>query len=186
MSIKYAEITIVRNLQKETWLNYFKNLIGEEDIITNNDTIIISFDDGTVSDTTNKDANKQFEMGPKSYNNNYNYPMYFKKEDKDYTVFLKTPRVELVREPRNLFSYTILKLDSRPIFKDYPNYNTLKKEPSIYNAIYESKDIDIFAVVKIGPNFKYLLAYDDSYFNKSDISYFVNCIFTNSFIYPNK
>jgi hypothetical protein len=184
MSIKYAEITIIRNLKEESWLNYFKNLIGEEDIITNNDTIIISFDDGTVSDTKSNDANKQFEMGPKG--NYCNYPRYFKKEDKDYIAFLKTPRVELVTDPRCLFSYTILKLDSKPIFKDYPNYNTLKKKPSIYNAIYESKDIDIFAVVKIGPNFKYLLAYDDSYFNKSDISYFVNCIFTNSFIYPNK
>ena len=45
MPIKYAEITIVRNLEKESWLSYFKNLIGEENIITNNDTIIISFDD---------------------------------------------------------------------------------------------------------------------------------------------
>jgi hypothetical protein len=178
MPIKYAEITIVRNLKEESWLNYFKNLIGDEDIITNNDTIIISFDDGTVSDTKINDANKQFEMGPKNHYNNY--PMYFKKEDKDYMAFLKPPTVEKVTEPRNLFSYTILKLDSRPIFKDYLNYNTLKKEPSIYNAIYKSKDIDIFALAKIGPNFKYLLAYDDSYFDKSDISYFINYIFTNN------
>ena len=178
MSIKYAEITIVRNLKEESWLSYFKNLIGEEDIITNNDTIIISFDDGTVSDTTNKDANKQFEMGPRNYHNYY--PIYFKKEGKDYMAFLKTPTVERVTEPRCLFSYTILKLDSKPIFKDYPNYNTLKKEPSIYNAIYKSKDIDIFALAKIETNFKYLLAYDDSYFDKSDICYFINYIFTNT------
>jgi hypothetical protein len=180
MSIKYAEITIIRNLKEESWLNYFKNLIGEEDIITNNDTIIISFDDGTVSDTKSNDANKQFEFGPKNYYTNY--PMYFKKEDKDYTVFLKTVTVERVKEPRGLFSYTILKLDSRPIFKDYPNYNTLKKEPSIYNAIYESKGNDIFALAKIGTNFKYLLAYDDSYFDKPDICYFINYVF----IYTNK
>ena len=184
MSIKYAEITIVRNLKKESWLSYFKNLIGEEDIITNNDTIIISFDDGTVSDTKSNDDNIRFEMGLKG--NYCNYPRYFKKEDKDYMAFLKTPRVELVTEPRGLFSYTVLKLDLKPIFKDYPNYNTLKKEPSIYNAIYESENIDIFALAKIGPNFKYLLAYDDLYFDKSDISYFINCIFTNSFINTNK
>jgi hypothetical protein len=33
---------------------------------------------------------------------------------------------------------------------------------------------------------KYLSNIDDSYFDKSDISYFINCLFTDSFIYPNK
>lgn len=183
MSIKYAEITIVRNLKEESWLSYFKNLIGDEDIITNNDTIIILFDDGTVSDAKSNDANKQFEMGPKSYYYQFSsYPMYFNKKDKN-TVFLKAPNFEEITEPRGLFSYMAMKLDSRHIFKDYKNCNTLKKEPSIYNVIYESKSIDIFALIKIGSNFKYLIAYDDSYFDKSDIEYFVKCIFTQTFIY---
>jgi len=156
MPIKYAEITIVR---KESWLTYFKNLIGDENIITKNDTIIILFDDGSVSDTVEyKDANIRFEMGPKSHYYCYGYPIYFNKINKN-TVFLKTPRVEK----------NVLKLDFKPIFKDYPNYNTLKKEPSIYNAIYEeSNDIDMFAVVKRASNL-YLLAYEDTYFDKSDI-----------------
>lgn len=151
MPIKYAEITIVR---QESWLTYFKNLIGEENI-TNNDTIIILFDDGTVTDTTTKDAIERFEMGPKSVYSTY--PMYFNKINKN-TLFLKIPRVEK----------NVLKLDFKPIFKDYPNYSTLKKEPSIYNAIYESNDIDIFALIKRASN-RYLLAYEDSYFDKSDI-----------------
>jgi len=187
MPIKYAEITIVRNLNEESWLSYFKNLIGDEDIITNNDTIIISFDDGSISDTNNKLVNEQFEIGPKSYHYQFSsYPIYFNKKDKN-TVFLKAPILEEVKEPRNLFSYMVLKLDSRDIFKDYKNCNTLKKEPSIYNVIYEDNVIgDLFALVKIGSNFKYLLAYDDSYFDKSDIRYLVNCIFTNTFTYSNK
>ena len=152
MPIKYAEITIVR---QESWLTYFKNLIGEENIITNNDTIIILFDDGTVTDTTTKDENEQFEMGPKSVYSTY--PMYFNKINKN-TVFLKTP----------IIKDNVLKLDFKPIFKDYPNYSTLKKEPSIYNAIYESNGIDIFAVAKRTSN-RYLLAYEDSYFEKLDI-----------------
>jgi len=186
MSIKYAEITIARNLQEETWLAYFKNLIGDEDIITNNDTIIISFDDGTLSDTNNKPVNNQFEIGPESYHYQFSsYPIYFNKKDKN-TVFLKAPILEEVKEPRNLFSYMVRKLDSRDIFKDYKNCNTLKKEPSIYNVIYEDNTGDIFALVKIGSNFKYLLAYDDSYFDKLDIEYFVNCIFTDTFTYSKK
>ena len=161
MPIKYAEITIVR---QESWLTYFKNLIGEENIITNNDTIIILFDDGTVTDTTTKDENEQFEMGPKSVYSTY--PMYFNKINKN-TVFLKTP----------IIKDNVLKLDFKPIFKDYPNYTTLKKEPSIYNAIYESNGIDIFAVAKRTSNL-YLLAYEDSYFEKLDIvNLFFNLFF---------
>ena len=156
MPIKYAEVTIVRNLEQESWLTYFKHLIRDENIITNTDTIIILFDDGSVSDTISKDVIERFEMGPKSVYSTY--PMYFNKINKR-TVFLKTPRVE----------NNVLKLDFKPIFKDYPNYNTLKKEPSIYNAIYEeSNNVDIFAVAKRTSNL-YLLAYDDSYFDKSDI-----------------
>jgi hypothetical protein len=93
--------------------------------------------------------------------------MYFNKINKN-TVFFKNPRVEK----------NVLKLDFKPIFKDYPNYTTLKKEPSIYNAIYESNNIEIFAVAKRTSNL-YLLAYNDSYFDKSDIGSFVNYTFTN-------
>ena len=180
MPIKYAEITVVRNLEEESWLSYFKNLAGQEDIITINDTIIISFDDGTISDTKRDLVDKQFKFGPQSYHQDY--PIYFDKEGKDNTFFLKTPILQRVTEPRNLFSYTVLKLDSKLIFKDYKNHNTLKKEPSIYNAIYHTGIHEVLAIVKIGKNYRYLLAYDDSYFDKSDINYFINCLFTNSFI----
>jgi hypothetical protein len=186
MSFKYAEITIVRNLKEESWLSYFKNLIGDEDIITDKDTIIISFDDGTLSDTNNKHVNDQFEIGPKSYHYEFSsYPIYFNKKDKN-KVSLKPPILKQLKDPRNLFSYMVRKLDSRHIFKDYKNCNTLKKEPSIYNVIYEDNNTgDIFALVKIGLDFKYLVAYDDSYFDKSDIEYFVKCIFTDT-LYKNK
>jgi hypothetical protein len=180
MPIKYAEITIVRNLEEESWVSYFKNLIGEENIITSNDTIIISFDDGTISDTKSDPVDKNFKFGPKDCRQDY--PLYFEKKDKNNTFFLKTPRVEKVTEPRNLFSYTVLKLDSRAIFKDYKNHNTLKKEPSIYNAIYHTGDNEVLAIIKNGKNHRYVLAYDDDYFDKSDINYFVNCLFINAFI----
>jgi hypothetical protein len=168
MPIKYAEVTIVRNLEKASWFTYFKHLVGHENIITNNDTIIILFDDGTVTDTAEyKDANERFEMGPKSYHSGYGYPMYFNKINKN-TVFFKYPRVEK----------NVLKLDFKPIFKDYPNYTTLQKEPSIYNVIYERPIAgdNVFAVAKRKSNL-YLLAYDDSYFDKSDIGSFVNYTF---------
>ena len=75
-------------------------------------------------------------------------------------------------------------IDFKPIFKAYSNFNTSKKEPSIYNAIYEDMCVgEVLAIVKNGYNHRYFLAYDDSYFDKSDINYFVNMLFTNSFTY---
>lgn len=127
MPIKYAEIRIIRNLKEESWFSYFKNLIGDEDIITNNDTIIISFDDGSISDTNNKLVNTQFEIGQESYHYQFSsYPIYFKKINKN-TVFLKPPILERVTEHWNLFSYMVRKLDTNHIFKDYKNCYTLKK-----------------------------------------------------------
>ena len=181
MPIKYAEITIARNFKKESWLSYFKNLIGEENIITNNDIIIISFDDGTISETTRELIDKQFAFGSEDYRGIF--PIFFNKPD-GATLFLKHPKLERVTEPRNLFSFTIMKQDFKPIFKDYPNFNTSKKEGSIYNAIYEDMSVgEVFAIVKNGYNHRYFLAYDDSYFDKSDINYFINCLFTNTFTF---
>jgi hypothetical protein len=175
MPIKYAEITIARNFKKKSWLSYFKNLIGEENIITDNDTIIISFDDGSVNEANHKSIDKKFDFGPKYYYQNY--PIYFNKPDK-HTVFLKRP---IIKEDGNF------KMDFKPIFKNYQNFNTSKKEPSIYNAIYEDMCAgEVLAIVKNGYNQRYFLAYDDSYFDKSDINYFVNMLFTNSFTYDNK
>jgi len=181
MPIKYAEITIVRNLEEESWLSYFKNLAGQEDIITINDTIIILFDDGTISDTKRDLVDKQFKFGPKDYHRD-NYPIYFQNEDKNYTFFLKPSILKKETEPRKLFSYIVPTLNFNPIFKDYKNYNISKKETSIYNVIYECNILkDVFAIVKNGYNHRYLLAYEDSYFDKSDINYFINCLFTNAF-----
>jgi hypothetical protein len=171
MPIKYAEITISRNLEKESWSSFFKNLIGHEDIITNNDTIIILFDDGTVTDTKDELIDKQFKFGPKGYQQDY--PIHFEKPDKR-TLFLKRP----------IIKDGFMKMDFKPIFKDYPKYYTSKKESSIYNVIYQDICVgEVFAIIKNGYNHRYFLAYDDSYFDKSDIIYFVNILFTNSFTY---
>ena len=173
MPIKYAEITIARNLEEENWLNYFKRMAGNENIVNDNDTIIILFEDGSISDVKSEYVDKQFEMGPKIFQSVY--PLYFNKKEGN-TLYYKRPTVN---PDGNLM------LDFKPIFKDNPKYLTLTKVPSVYNAIYESmisvdKNGDIFAVVKNGSNERsprYWLAYDDSYFERSDLIYFVSCIF---------
>ena len=173
MPIKYAEITIARNLEEENWLNYFKRLTGNENIVNDNDTIIILFEDGSISDVKSEYVDKQFEMGPKMYPRIF--PLYFNKKDGD-TLFFKRPTINPDGN---------LTLDFKPIFKGNPKYHTITKVSSVYNAIYNDMVVgDIFAIVKNGPNERfprYLLAYEDSYFERSDIIYFVSCIFKDTF-----
>ena len=173
MPIKHAEITISRNLEKETWICYYKRLLGEENIVNDNDTLIILFDDGTIIDIKSEYIDKQFETGPKSFQQNI-YPIYFNKKGGN-TIFLKHP----IKENR------INKLDFSSIFKDNKKYVGLTKVASAYNVIYNTyNDEDIFAIVKVSSNEiapRYLLAYDDTYFERSDLIYFVSCIFKDTF-----
>jgi len=170
MPIKYAEITIVRNLKKESWSSYFKNLLEEEPKITNNDTIIILFDDGSICDSKDDLIDKQFIFGPKFFQRHY--PLYFDKQNSKQTFFFKCP----------IIKDGILTIDGKTIFKDNPKYLTMKKIASIYNAIcyIVPENHDVFAIVKKECNNRYLLAYDDSYFDKSDINYLVTMLFTNN------
>jgi hypothetical protein len=174
MSIRYAEITIARNLEKESWFSYFKNLIGEEDVTSNNDTIILSFDDGYITDTKTALEDKQFKFGYKSRKSFY--PIYFNKPDKE-VLFLQDPLV------KNGYLY----MNFNIIFQNDPKFSTLNKVASIYNTIYYSQRSknQVFSILKHGHNHRYLLAYNNSYFDKSDIIYFVHMLFTNSFTYNN-
>lgn len=49
--MRYAELYATKNLQKESMLEYMSRVMGNEVLITSNDTIVISFDDGTNYDT---------------------------------------------------------------------------------------------------------------------------------------
>ena len=193
MPIKHAEITISRNLEKETWICYYKRLLGEENIVNDNDTLIILFDDGTICDVKSenkksenkKSENKKsennknkFTMGPRSFDSHL--PLYFEIKDKN-TFFSK--------EPSQLNG--IMTLSYNTIFANNNKYLTSKKEPSVYNSIYymnfydkKIQDInknDVLAIVRIKSseeNPRFLLVYDDDYFEKNDIIYFINYIFS--------
>ena len=163
MPIKYADITIVINTEKQSWGSYFKYWLEDEDITTENDTIVILFEDGTIVDDH---ENKQWEIGPIIHRGVY--PVYFKKPE-DRLVILKTPHIKNGN----------LALDFKPIFKDNLKFTVFNKEASAYNAVYEIADVgEVFALVKSGPKCQYVLAYDDEYFDKSDISYFIHKVFT--------
>ena len=71
MPIKYAEITIIRNLEEEGIFDYLNRLLlGNENLVNDNDSIIILFDDETIYDikNDNNDKNDKFKMGPIKFN----------------------------------------------------------------------------------------------------------------------
>ena len=96
-------------------------------------------------------------------------------------------------EPLKLFFFSkdptehngILKLDFRPIFSNSQKFLTSKREPSEFNVIYhqllKKEDGDSLAIVKIKSietKPRFLVAYDDIYFEKEDIIYFISYIFS--------
>jgi len=170
MPMKYAEITIIINTEKETMINYFNRiLLGNENETNDNDTIIILFDDGIIYDVKKECKNKNINiiMGPRSFKTNS--PIYF--EIKDKIFFSKTPT----------FGNNGLRLDCKPIFANNKKHITTKKESSAYNCIFERGNNELLAIVKIKSSEekpRFLLAYDDTYFKKEDIIYFVNHIFS--------
>ena len=173
MPIKYAEITIIINLKKESIINYFNRIVlNDENETTDNDTIIILFDDGTISDVKKecKNTNTNIIMGPRSFKTNL--PLYFEIEDTNETFFSKIPTVDCDGN---------LRLDSKPIFVNNKKHITTKKESSAYNCIFKRGNSEVLSIVKIKSSEgkpRFLLAYDDEYFKKEDIIYFVNCIFS--------
>ena len=175
MPIKYAEITIIINTEKESMTNYFNRLfLGNENSTTDNDTIIILFDDGTISDVKKecKNTNTNIIMGPRSFKTNL--PIYFEIEDTNEIFFSKFPTVDCDGN---------LRLDSKPIFANNKKHITTKKEPSGYNCIFERGINQVLSIVKIKSSEdkpRFLLAYDDEYFKKERIINFINCIFSKT------
>jgi len=128
MPIKYAEITIIINTEKESILNYFNRLLGNENQTTDNDTIIILFDDGIIYNVKKECENKNTNIiiGPIRFKTNL--PLYFETEDTNKIFFSKTPTLDCNGK---------LKLNSKPIFANNKKHTTTKKEPSVYNSIFE-------------------------------------------------
>jgi hypothetical protein len=177
MPIKYAEITIIRNLEKETIFNYFNRiLLGSENSTNDNDTIIILFDDETVYDNKNKYTDKNFsklmKMGPsRAYSL---VPMYFE-------IYSQFPKTFFSKSPYENKNTGIRTLNFKPIFANNKKHITTKKETSVYNCIFEKGNNQVLAILRIKSNEekpRFLLAYDDESFEKDEIIYFVNYIFS--------
>jgi hypothetical protein len=164
MSIKYADITIICDLQKDNIYNTLIGFIGYENIINDKDIIIITFEDGTICNIKDEYIDKKYNF---SISKSGHYPTYFE-TDKKKTLVYKKPNIK-----KNL-----KKLKFSEIFNDFKN-NRNKIVSSMYNIIY--KDInenEKLAIFKFKcnnkDNLQFKLAYHNDYFDKSDIIYLIH------------
>lgn len=184
--MKYGEITIIKNLEEESIFRSITRPIavyfGCETIINKADTIILSFDDTSIydmkNDYTNTDINYTFGT---IYDNNSLYPSYFKIDNHKIDVYNKTA---FYRSP--IIVNDMKKLKFSEVFKDYSKFKYTTCISSVYNVIYEDirKNV-MFSIVKMTcneNNQRFMLAYDETYFDILELSYLLNCIFRNTYI----
>jgi hypothetical protein len=170
MPIKYAEVIIRRDLEKETIFSYVKRKFGNENEVTDNDTIIISFDNDNICDVKQEYVDKKYEFG---FNLSHTkFPYYFEMPDKNNLFSLKLPHIDAATGDR--------KMDFKNIFKNYTKMQRATKVPSVNNTIYTCGDKEVFSIVKHSSNDAnpiYFMAYDDELFERSDLVYLVVYIF---------
>jgi len=167
--MKYAEITVIFNLNAETIYNRISRVLGNENETTETDTIIILFEDGTISDVKKEYRDKKFLIGPRCPP--LTCPLFFTPAGKS-TLFAK--------RPAEINGRKILKFND--IFFFNPTFIAHKKVSSVYNMIYETCCIEVFAIMKIASSDtspRYLLAYHEDYFHEEDVIYLVNHVFSS-------
>jgi hypothetical protein len=175
MTIKYADITIIRNFKDENILKTFCRFIGydiDDDIIGEDETIIVKFDDGMICDIKDEYSNKKYKFSEKAIINML-FPIHF--TFSNITLFYRTP----VEDKDGLYHQ-----DFRCMFNSYTKDDIIA---SPFNVIYQDANRkEKFSIVRIQsteekPRFK--LAYEDALFDKSDIIYLIDCIFKDKFNY---
>jgi hypothetical protein len=170
MSIKYAEIDIFRNITEEPIYGTLFRYLGYEYWAEKQDTIIIIFDDDTICDTKNEYINKHYK---------------FDRTDEIYPLHFNTDKIELFYKTPIVLNDGRHALNVKPIFKDCKKYNHKMWVDSIFNMIYQDIGMnDVLSLIKIKSNEekpRYLMAYDETIFCKSDIIYLVENMFRRKF-----
>ena len=168
MPIQYAEIFI--NVKEETYYNYFKTLIGvEKGGFSNDDTIILSFNNGEFACDTREAKDMKLVTGPSA---NYTiFPNYFCLENNPFYITMPT------------IDYGLLTINFSSIFANNPKYVKKDAGGSIYNVKYQTiEGVDVFSIVKMkspSKNPRFIMAYDDEWFNRENLMVLVNLLLKN-------
>lgn len=165
MTIKYADVTVIRNIEEESIFRTIERYFGYENYANKSDTIIIQFEDGTICDTSHDYINKMITFGILGHRSQF--PLYFV-TTKGKNLYYKEPYEEN--------GETQIKVHS--ILKNYPQFKNQPSQSSSFNVVYEDiNKKEKFAILKnLSSEEKpiYIVAYDDTLFDKSDIIYLVD------------
>jgi hypothetical protein len=171
MTIKYVDITIIRNYNNENILNTLCRYIGYDiyDKIRDDATVIAKFDDDTICDIKDEYIDKKYKFSERALTD-LMFPSHF--TFNNHTLFFRTPTKD---------KYGIYHQNFMCMFND--NKDTFIS--SMFNVIYHDVNRkEKFSIVRIQsteekPRFK--LAYEDTLFNKCDIIYLIDCLFKGKF-----
>lgn len=169
MTIQFGEITVVRDYDKESFAEYFDRLLGGESF-TVHDRIILLFQDGTIYDTTTlqndiiqTDVGSNFTFGSNCFNN-------------------YCPQWLSIYNKNKILSYKT-QLDFKYFNKIFKNYKNYTKVSSLFNCIYEDDGNNLFlSIVKIESSKntpRFIFAYEETIFDKSNIIYLIDFIIKN-------
>jgi hypothetical protein len=182
MPIQFAEVTII---QEETLFRSFWHTVGFESNITENDMIILTFDGddypwNTKTEYETKTREKKISFSEPKGNR---YPLWF--ETDKVTSKINRPQTEwLKRCKTNEEGKEVLNVD---LFKNHHKFKKDCMMPSSYNAIYysmSSNEKETFGIVRIKSTEtkpRFMVAYEDTRFDKSDVIYLVHCLFTGTY-----
>jgi hypothetical protein len=173
MAIKYADITIIMNVEAETIFRTFERYIFNESYTNDNDTIIMEFDDGTICDTRNEYIDKEYKFED-VYGRLTIFPSNFQIKDTDIKLYYKG-----YQKRDGCFI-----LNFRNMFKNYKKYKIYKDSNSLdasrYNMIYEDinkKEIVAICKLKSTENKpRFIIAYDSNVLDRSNLIYLVDCL----------
>lgn len=175
MPVLYAEVTVIL---KESLFRSFAHLTGWYDFhITEDDMIIVMFEDDDYPYDTKSEYNKRASDHRFSFSEPTSgcFPLWFETDkERKRTFWLKHPRVNEDGEQM---------LDVTQLFRQKKN----SIEPSAHNAIYHSLSEggkDLFGVVKVKSSAKkprFVVAYNNAYFDKLDVVYLIHCFFTETY-----
>lgn len=167
MTIQFADITVIHNIEHDGIFRTFARLIHFENCATDLDTIIIIFDDelDRIYDVKTDYINKNYEFGPQR--TNYFVPVYFSNRNKNLSTCFH-------RKQSNMYDWKPCNIWYENVFETCKNFDFHNTVPSFYNIVYQNNNNISFAIVKIKSSQtkpRYKLAYDDTIFDKTDVIY---------------
>jgi len=195
MTIKYGELTIIKD-KEQTTISSLLNWITNEEYKVKKSKYIFLFDDGKICDAEDKlleNFNFRFlndinlNLIPFSFTNSIRYklPIYFEIKSKES----KTSRIYFHKGMDVKTSHSLL--DFNQLFISYSKFKCDMNILSEYNCIYycykfllnsETNKPEIFGLIRIKstdqmPRFQF--AYDSDEFTKEEIVYLIHHIFNS-------